>query len=49
MMKCTIEAQRECPYSYMCGMDCEVADNSECAEFIMSVVMRSVNEEEENE
>ncbi len=42
MMRCTKEAQRECPYSRLCGPDCEVADDSECADFIMEVTMRRV-------
>lgn len=41
-MRCTNEVQRECKYSYMCGPDCEVADDSECADFIMSVITRRV-------
>ena len=46
MMKCTMEVQRECPYSYMCGTDCEVSDDSECADFIMEVTMRRVKAQE---
>ena len=46
MMRCTKEAQRECPYSYVCGPDCEVPDDSECAEFIVSVTMRRVKAQE---
>lgn len=42
MMRCTKEVQRECKYSRYCGPDCEVADDSECAEFIVSVTMRRV-------
>lgn len=42
MMLCTKEVQRECPYSRLCGVECEVADDSECAEFIMEVTMRRV-------
>ena len=42
MMLCTKEVQRECPYSRLCGPDCEVADDSECADFIMEVTMRRV-------
>ncbi|MBQ8616204.1 MAG: hypothetical protein IJ418_01705 [Clostridia bacterium] len=49
MMKCTKEVQRECPYSRICGPDCEVADDSECAEFIMSVIIRREKEAEARE
>lgn len=47
MMKCTKEAQRECKYARMCGPDAEVADDSECADFIMSVAMRQVKAQED--
>ena len=49
MMLCTKEVQRECPYSRLCGVECEVADDSECAEFIMSVIMRREKETEARE
>lgn len=49
MMKCTKEAQRECKYGYICGPDCEVADDSECADFILSVIMRREKEAEARE
>jgi hypothetical protein len=45
-MRCTREVQRECKYARYCGPDCEVADDSECAEFIMSVTMRRVEAQE---
>lgn len=46
MMKCTREVQKECPCSLLCDPDCEVSDNSECADFIISVIMRKVKAEE---
>lgn len=48
-MRCTKEVQRECKYSHICGPDCEVSDDSECAEFIMSVIMRREKEAEARE
>lgn len=38
MMICTAEVQEKCPYSFMCGVDCKVADDSECADFITAVL-----------
>lgn len=39
MMLCTRKIKRECKYARICGMeDCEVADDSECADFICEVV-----------
>ena len=41
MMLCTRKIKRECKYARICGMeDCEVADDSECADFIMEVTNR---------
>lgn len=41
MLICTRKVKRECKYSRMCGLeDCEVADDSECADFIMEVLNR---------
>ena len=43
-MLCTRKIKRECKYSRVCGMeDCEVADDSECADFIMEVTNRLEN------
>ena len=37
-MLCTRKVKRECKYARMCGLeDCEVPDDSECADFIMEV------------
>lgn len=48
MMRCTKEVKRECKYARMCGLgDCEVPDDSECADFIMEVTMRRVNAQED--
>jgi len=46
MMRCTKEVQRECKYARICGPDCEVADDSECADFITEVLMRRVKAQE---
>ena len=43
-MLCTRKIKRECKYSRVCGMeDCEVPDDSECADFIMEVTNRLEN------
>lgn len=47
MMLCTRKVKRECKYARICGLeDCEVPDDSECAEFIVSVTMRRVEAQE---
>lgn len=44
MMLCTKKVKRECKYARMCGLeDCEVPDDSECADFIMEVTNRLEN------
>jgi len=44
MMLCTRKVKRECKYARICGLeDCEVPDDSECAEFIMEVTNRLEN------
>ena len=44
MMLCTRKVKRECKYARICGMeDCEVPDDSECADFIMEVTNRLEN------
>lgn len=44
MMLCTKKVKRECKYARMCGMeDCEVPDDSECADFIVEVTNRLEN------
>lgn len=43
-MLCTKKVKRECKYARMCGLeDCEVPDDSECADFIMEVTNRLEN------
>lgn len=37
MMICTKDAHRKCPFSSMCDVGDLVADDSECADFIMKV------------
>lgn len=37
MMICTVEAHRKCPFNIMCDVGDLVADDSECADFIMKV------------
>lgn len=40
-MLCTRKIKRECKYARICGMeDCEVADDSECADFICEIEKR---------
>lgn len=37
MIECTKEARRVCPYAHKCRARHQVADDSECAEFIRKV------------
>lgn len=39
-MKCTPRVKRECPFAHRCGAltTTQVAPDSECAEFILSVI-----------
>lgn len=44
MMRCTKEAFEKCPFNIMCDVGCEVADDSECADFILAVALDKIEE-----
>lgn len=47
-MICTEKAHRKCRYSFGCDVGCQVADDSDCADFIMEVEMESWKEDEQH-
>lgn len=48
-MICTEKAHKKCHYSFGCVVGCLVADDSDCADFIMDVKKESWKEDEQHE
>ena len=48
-MICTEKANRKCSYSFGCDIGCQVADESECADFIVAVEKESWKEDGHDE
>lgn len=48
-MICTEKVHRKCRYSFDCVVGCQVADDSDCADFIMAVGKESWKEDGQHE
>lgn len=49
MMICTEKVHKKCRYSFDCEVGCQVADESECADFIVAVEKESWKEDKQHE
>ena len=45
MMICTKDVHNKCPFNSMCDVGCTVADNSECADYIMEVTLAKLKDQ----
>ena len=48
-MICTEKVHRKCRYSFGCDIGCHVADDSDCADFIMAVETERWKEDGQHE